>query len=251
VNIINGLKNEVNQLKKQLQLQRINSLNKNSYIDEQIYSNIDINEDQNNNNTNIGLNSQNQTLGTLTTNRNTIVNNNNFDEEKFSEAVKEIKKACECQIAVKEKIINGQNEINKLTEIIEMNKNISSINNNLSNLISFTGNKNSKDNMQNSPNSNNENIQESINDNNKTNANNNNNNLNEKITDLKNNLSINQNRFKEFSKIIDKIYKTNASKENYTNLQKEFLSIIIKNCNYKIQMLDIQYKNILIKEKMT
>ena len=129
VNIINGLKKEVNQLKKQLQLQRINSINKNSYIDEQIYSNIDINDDQNNtitnnNNNNAGLNSQNQALGTLTTNKNTIVNNNynNFDEEKFSECVKEIKKACECQIAVKEKIITGQNEINKLTEIIEMNK---------------------------------------------------------------------------------------------------------------------------------
>ena len=258
VNIINGLKKEVNQLKKQLQLQRINSINKNSYIDEQIYSNIDINDDQNNtitNNNNTGLNSQNQTLGTLTTNKNTIVNNNynNFEEEKFSECVKEIKKACECQIAVKEKIITGQNEINKLTEIIEMNKNISSINNNLSNLISFTGNKNAKDNNQNSPNSNIDNIQESINDNNNTNnanANaNNTNNLNEKITDLKNNLSLNQNRFKEFSKIIDKMYKTNSSKDIFSNLQKEFLSFIIKNCNYKIQMLDIQYKNILIKAK--
>ena len=248
VNIINGLKNEVNQLKKQLQLQRINTINKNSYIDEQIYSNIDINNDQNN--TNMGLNSQNQTLGTLTTNKNTIVNNNNnFEEEKFSESVKEIKKACECQISLKEKIITGQNEINKLTEIIEMNKNISSINNNLSNLISFTGKKNSKENTQNSPNSNIENIQESINENNNNTNANNTNNLNEKITDLKNNLSINQNRFKEFSKIIDKMYKTYVSKENYSNLQKEFLSFIIKNCNYKIQMLDIQYKNILIKAK--
>ena len=239
VSIINGLKNEVNQLKKQLQLQRVNKnfneKNKNNYIN---YNN---DETINQNNINQEFNSQNQTKESFNTNIiNLNNNNNNFNEDKFKETLKEIKKACECQISIKQKIISTQNEINKLSDIIEMNKNISSINNNLSNLISFTGTKNSKE--ENSPNSNENNNQEINNDNN-------NSNLNEKMNELKNTLSLNHNRFKEFNKIIEKTYKSNSIKNNYTELQKEFLSAIIKNTNYKIQMLDIQYKNILIKTK--
>ena len=231
VNIINGLKNEVNQLRKQLQLQKINNLNK-------TINNSNNNEGNNiNNSFNPDYNSQNQTKESFNTNIINL-NNNNFNDEKFSETVKEIKKACDCQISVKQKIITNQNEINKLSDIMEMNKNITSINNNLSNLISFTGTKNSKEN---SPNS--------INENNNQESNDNNNNLNEKIKELKNNLSLNQNRFKEFNKIIEKIYKANSIKNNYSDLQKDFLSTIIKNSNYKIQMLDIQYKNMLIKAK--
>ena len=41
----------------------------------------------------------------------------------------------------------------------------------------------------------------------------------------------------------------NTSKNNFSELQKDFLITIIKNSNYKIQMLDIQYKNMLIKVK--
>ena len=229
VNIINGLKNEVNQLKKQLQLQKINKNfnEKNNYINDESISK---------NNNNQENNSQNQTKESFNTNIINL-NNNNFNDDKFRETIKEIKKACECQISIKQKIISNQNEINKLTDIIEMNKNISSINNNLSNLISFTATKNSKE--ENTPNSANEtNNQEE-----------NNNNLNEKINELKNNLSLNHNRFKEFNKIIEKIYTTNSIKNNCTDLQKDFMSAIIKNSNYKIQMLDIQYKNILIKAK--
>ena len=237
VNIINGLKNEVNQLKKQLQLQRINSLNKN-------FSDKNKNNSDENNTQNIiiqDFNSQNQTRESFNTNIINL-NSNNFNEDKFKETVKEIRKACDCQISVKQKIINNQNEINKLTDIIEMNKNISSINNNLSNLISFTGTKNSKENSP-SPNSANENNNQEINNEN------NNNNLNEKLNELKNNLALNQNRYKEFNKIIEKIYKANSVKNNYSDLQKDFLTTIIKNSNYKIQMLDIQYKNMLIKAK--
>jgi kinesin family protein 18/19 len=229
VNIINGLKNEVNQLKKQLQLQKINkNFNEKG-------KNISINNEDvafSSNNTNIAFSQSNQTKDSFNTN---IINN--FNEERFNDTVKEIKKACDCQITVKQKIISGQNEINKLSEIIEMNKNINSINNNLSNLISFTGTKNSKENSQNS-----------INDNNNQESNNENN-LNEKINELKNNVILNQNRYKEFSKIIEKIYKSNSIKYNYSDLQKDFLTNIIKNANYKIQMLDIQYKNMLIKAK--
>jgi hypothetical protein len=149
--------------------------------------------------------------------------------------VNEVKKACDCQIKIKQKIISGQNEINKLSDIIEINKNISSTNNNLSNLISFTGTKNSKDN---SPSSNNEN----------NNQDSNNDNLKEKINELKNLLSVNQNRYQEFTKIIDKIY-AQSLKNDYSDLQKDFVSAIIKNSNYKIQLLDIQYKNMLVKAK--
>jgi hypothetical protein len=144
---------------------------------------------------------------------------------------------------MKQKIIAGQNEINKLNDIIEMNKNISSINNNLSNLISFTGTKNSKDKEKDKENSNNSN-----------NSNNNNNsqeknNLNEKIEELKKILCSDQTIYKEFHKKIDKIINFHSAKNNLSQLQKDFLITIIKNSNYKIQMLDIQYKNMLIKVK--
>ena len=233
VNIINALKNEVNQLKNKLQLQKINNLAKT------INANNTNNEGNSiHNSFSPEFNSQNQTKESFNTNI-IDINNNNFNDDKFSETVKEIKKACDCQVSVKQKIISNQNEINKLSDIIEMNKNITSINNNLSNLISFTGNKNSKENSPNSLNENNNNQE----------SNDNSNNLNEKINELKNNLSLNQNRFLEFNKIIEKIYKTNSIKNNYSDLQKDFLSTIIKNSNYKLQMLDIQYKNILIKAK--
>jgi hypothetical protein len=118
-----------------------------------------------------------------------------------------------------------------------MNKNISSINNNLSNLISFTGTKKSKDNSNNNLNNsnNNNNSQEK-------------NNLNEKIEELKKNLCSDQTIYKEFHKKIDKIINS-KTRNNLSSLQKDFLITIIKNSNYKIQMLDIQYKNMLIKVK--
>ena len=237
VNIINGLKNEVKQLKKKLQLQKINSINKSLSIYDKNNNNSNNNKSGlTYNNSVTGINSQNQTQSSMNSNANIInINNNNFAEDKFREIVNEVKKACDCQITIKQKIISGQNEINKLSDIIEMNKNISSTNNNLSNLISFTGTKNSKDN---SPSSNNENNnQESNNDN-----------LKEKINELKNLLSVNQNRYQEFTKIIDKIY-VNSLKNDYSDLQKDFVSAIIKNSNYKIQLLDIQYKNMLVKAK--
>ena len=102
VNIINGLKNEVNELKKQLQLQKINNLNKNNNF-----------EDNTPNNNNPEFYSQNQTKESFSTNIINLNNNNNFNDDNFTETVKEIKKACDCQIAVKQKIISNKNEINK------------------------------------------------------------------------------------------------------------------------------------------
>ena len=244
VNIINNLKEEILNLKKQMQLQRLNTLNNtnrnlnlnnntnnnmNTLNNEEIsfsYNNLNTNQTQGNFHSNFNLNNSNINSGFF------------FDQNKFKDIVKEIKKNCEGQVSMKQKIISGQNEINKLSDIIEMNKNISSINNNLSNLISFTGTKNSKDkeNSNNSNNSNNNNSQEK-------------NNLNEKIDELKKNLCSNQTIYKEFHKKIDKIINSNSAKKNLSSLQKDFLITIIKNSNYKIQMLDIQYKNMLIKVK--
>ena len=242
VNIINSLKSEIIYLKKQLQLQRLNSinvLNRNLNINSNTINTEDITSSYQNLNTN----NNNQTQGSFRSNlnlNNTNANNGfNFNDEKFKDIVKEIKKNCEGQVLMKQKIISGQNEINKLSDIIEMNKNISSINNNLSNLISFTGTKNSKDkdnSNNNLNNSNNNNSQEK-------------NNLNEKIEELKKNLCSDQTIYKEFHKKIDKIINSQSAKNNLCQLQKDFLITIIKNSNYKIQMLDIQYKNMLIKVK--
>ena len=241
VNIINNLKGEIVYLKKQLQLQRlntINNLNRNLNLNNNTITTEEITSSYNNINTN------NQTQGSFRSNFNLNLNNTNsnitfnFNEEKFKDIVKEIKKNCEGQVSMKQKIISGQNEINKLSDIIEMNKNISSINNNLSNLISFTGTKNSKekDNSNNNLNNSNNNSQEK-------------NNLNEKIEELKKNLCSDQTIYKEFHKKIEKIINSQSAKNNLSSLQKDFLVTIIKNSNYKIQMLDIQYKNMLIKVK--
>ena len=236
VNIINSLKGEIVYLKKQLQLQRlnnINNLNRNLNINNNTINTDEITSSYNNVPTN-------QTQGSFRSNNNINNTNSNMgltlSEEKFKDIVKEIKKNCDGQVSMKQKIISGQNEINKLSDIIEMNKNISSINNNLSNLISFTGTKKSKDNSNNNlNNSNNNNSQEK-------------NNLNEKIEELKKNLCSDQTIYKEFHKKIDKIINS-KTRNNLSSLQKDFLITIIKNSNYKIQMLDIQYKNMLIKVK--
>ena len=237
VNIINSLKGEIVYLKKQLQLQRlnnINNLNRNLNINNNTINTDEITSSYNNVPTN-------QTQGSFRSNNNINNTNSNMgltlSEEKFKDIVKEIKKNCDGQVSMKQKIISGQNEINKLSDIIEMNKNISSINNNLSNLISFTGTKKSKDNSNNNLNNsnNNNNSQEK-------------NNLNEKIDELKKNLCSDQTIYKEFHKKIDKIINS-KTRNNLSSLQKDFLITIIKNSNYKIQMLDIQYKNMLIKVK--
>ena len=231
VNIINNLKSEILNLKKQLQLQKLNSMNNMNNTLNKNYLNNTINTEE----INCSYNNTNSTQGNFF-NNNSIINNTFFNDEKFKDIVKEIKKNCEGQVNMKNKIIAGQNEINKLSDIIEMNKNISSINNNLSNLISF----------------NKESSQEKSEKKEKNNSNNNNNNINlaEKIEELKKNLCSNQTIFKEFHKKIDKIITmANTSKNNFSELQKDFLITIIKNSNYKIQMLDIQYKNMLIKVK--
>ena len=117
VNIINNLKNEISQLRQQLI-----SKNKNS-----------INETINNSNNNIE-NSNNKEKNNI--NQNTIFKN----EENYIENIKELKELCKSQTAIKQKILATKNEINKLSELYDINKDISTINNGISYIIKQTDN---------------------------------------------------------------------------------------------------------------
>ena len=194
VNIINNLKEEVSQLKRQLQMKNGTNNNNNTYnnnFNTDNFNNIKYNNNQNyrNNNTNTYYNSENQQQmkrsisPAIEKNDN---NNNYLSDEEFKEIIKEMKKACDNQVVIKQKIISIQNEINKLKETTS---------NKYNNLI-------------------------------KT-------------------LNINQNKYKEFSSLIEKIYNENNSKKNCTELQKDYLTLLMKNSSYKIQMLDNKYNNMM------
>ena len=194
VNIINNLKEEVSQLKRQLQMKNGTNNNNNTYnnnFNTDNFNNINYNNNQNyrNNNTNTYYNSENQQQmkRSISPAMEKNDNNNNYlSDEEFKEIIKEMKKACDNQVVIKQKIISIQNEINKLKETTS---------NKYNNLI-------------------------------KT-------------------LNINQNKYKEFSSLIEKIYNENNSKKNCTELQKDYLTLLMKNSSYKIQMLDNKYNNMM------
>ena len=190
VNIINNLKAEVSQLKKQLQMRNganISIYNNNFNTDN--FGNINYNNNQNykNNNTNTYYSSENQQQKRRTNSPRVNNNEDNYiSDESFKEIIKEMKKACDSQVLIKQKIISIQSEINKLKETTS---------NKYNNLI-------------------------------KT-------------------LNINQNKYKEFSSTIEKIYNENNSKKNCSELQKDYLTLLMKNSSYKIQMLDNKYNNMM------
>ena len=194
VNIINNLKEEVSQLKRQLQMKNGTNNNNNTYnnnFNTDNFNNINYNNNQNyrNNNTNTYYNSENQQQmkRSISPAMEKNDNNNNYlSDEEFKEIIKEMKKACDNQVVIKQKIISIQNEINKLKETTS---------NKYNNLI-------------------------------KT-------------------LNINQNKYKEFSSLIEKIYNENNSKKKCTELQKDYLTLLMKNSSYKIQMLDNKYNNMM------
>ena len=70
-----------------------------------------------------------------------------------------------------------------------------------------------------------------------------------KYKNLQNNLESNQKRYKELGGIIEKIYNTNSAKSECSELQKDFLTLIMKNYGYKIQMLDNKYNNMINNSK--
>ena len=187
VNIINNLKEEVSQLKRQLQMRDGNNYNtiNNNFNTDNFHSN---NYKNKNNNSNTYYQSENQpqmkrNITSATPNK---INNDSMSDDEFKKIVKEMKKACDGQVLIKQKIISIQNEINKL-----------------------------KDNTSN------------------------------RYLDLQKTLNINQNKYKDFSSIIEKIYNENNSSNYCSEMQKEFLTLIMKNSSYKIQMLDNKYTNLI------
>ena len=180
VNIINNLKAEVSQLKQQLQMRDGGS---NTYN-----SNFNTNNNNNfrNNNKTYYNDENNKSQIENSLNYNTINNNRIMSDEQFNTIVKEMKKTCDFQVTIKQKIISIQNDINKLNDT--------------------TSNK---------------------------------------YINLQKTLEINQNRYKELGGIIEKIYNVNSAKSECSELQKDLLTMIMKNSSYKIQMLDNKYNNML------
>ena len=190
VNIINNLKEEVSQLKQQLQMKNGGSSNTyNNNFNNNNYKNIK------SNNTNTYYNSDIQQQiqrsissggGGNSNNNNNNNTNNYMTDEEFKIIAKDLKTVCDGQVLVKQKIIGFQNELNKI-----------------------------KDSTSN------------------------------KYLNLQKTININQNKYKEFSSLIQKIFNQNSSKSNCSELQKDYLTLIMKTSSYKIQMLDNKYNNLI------
>ena len=244
VSIINNLKNEIAQLKQQIVSK----------------SKININENNISNNKNNNSIDKNKEKTIEKAKDNTIEKTDDKDnnkkskffenEEKFIENINEIKELCKNQLAVKHKIISTKNEINKLSEVIEMNKDITTINNGITYLINQADNNlnNKKDNLDGSL----KNIDNNTNQilDNENDKNSKLNHLKEKMDNFKKKLLENQNRYKEIDNLYDKVISINSNKYNYSDVQKEFLNLFIKNTNYKNQLMDNKYNNMINKIKI-
>ena len=178
VNIINNLKEEVSQLRQQLQMR--DGGNNNNY---NISNNNTI---QNYHRSYYDNENKTQIEDSFINNNNTINTYNVMSDGEFNNIVKEMKKACENQITVKQKMISIQNEINKLND-----------------------------------------------------------NTSNKYNNLQKTLELNQKRYKELGEQIEKIYNTNSAKNECTEIQKDYLTLLIKNSSYKIQILENKYYNML------
>ena len=236
VSIINNLKNEISQLKQQIALKSKNNINEN------LINNINNNVNSINNSLDKNRDKVNEK------DKENIINNNKlFDnEDKFTENIKEIKELCKNQIAVKHKILSTKNEINKLSEVIEMNKDISTINNGITYIINQTdknSNNNPEGSLKNIDNNTNQILDNENDKNSKLNH------LKEKMDNFQKKYLDNQNRFKEIDILIDKVININFKKYNYSEIQKEFLNLLIKNTNYKIQLMDNKFNNMINKMK--
>ena len=247
INIINNLKNENAQLK-----QQIASKNNNSILIENKITNSTINVNSNKNTINT-LNNSNEKIKEIINKENNNNNNKNNsslfgNEDKFLENIKEIKELCKNQIAIKKKILSTKNEINKLSEVIEMNKNISTINNGIAYLINKADNNNNNNakadgSLKNIDNNTNQILDNEKDKDSKLNH------LKEKMDSFQKILINNQNRFKEVDSLYDKVISISSKKFNYSDIQKEFLYLFIKNTNYKNQLLDNKFYNMINKAK--
>ena len=244
VNIINNLKNEIMQLK-----QQIASKSKNISINENLITNKnDSNFINNNDNNNSIEKSKEKIVNTDNDNNN---NNNKFfcNEDKFIENIREIKELSKSQLAVKQKIISLNNEMNKLSEVIEMNKDITTINNGITHLINQADNNINKEKKPEGPLKNIDNNTNQIFDN-ENDENSKLNHLKGKMENFQKKLLENQNRFKEINSIIDKVIAISCNKYNYSDIQKEILHTFLKNSNYKNQLMDNKFNNLLNKSKI-
>ena len=194
VTIINNLKNEVAQLKQQLQLKE-GEKNNSSFNTDNFGKNIHKNNVSNkitNNNTYYNQENQKPIKRNISSenyknkNETNLIEPNNNNNNEFKNAVKELKNACDAQVLTKQKIIAEQSELNKIND-----------------------------------------------------------NSNSKYINIQKNININKNKYKDISHQIEKIYNENSAKTNFSEFQKDYLTLIMKNSGYKIQILDNKYNNMI------
>ena len=167
-NIINNLKEENARLKQEIMFRDQGNT---------LFYNRNLSNDENNKSSinNSFLNTLNQDLG-----------NNNNSTKKFNTIVNEMKKCCEAQFNIKQKIISVQNELNKLKDT-----------------------------------------------------------QNSKYQNLQKALDLNNNKYREICSAIERIYNTNNAKNELSEFQKDYLTLMMKNASYKIQILDNKNNNMI------
>ena len=183
---INNYENIINQLKEE-----------NARLKNELFLREENNTLFNNHNFGIGNNirtifteenkSNNMDYSILSTINNFENNNSNkLNEIKFNNIKNEMKKYCEQQIDIKQKLISFQTDLNKI-----------------------------RDNQSN------------------------------KYKNLSKNIELNQKKYREISASIERIYNTNVAKNELSEFQKDYLTLMMKNSSYKIQILDNKYNNML------
>ena len=190
-NIINTLKEENERLKNELLSKEENN---NTLFHNNHFFGIGMSGLGNNFNNGKGGNNGNN-IRTLFTDENksqmdnsilSTINNENMNTIKFNNIKNEMKKYCDSQFEIKQKLISYQSEINKMRE---------------------------------------------------TQSN--------KFKNLQKNIETNQNKYREISATIERIFNTNSAKKELSEFQKDYLTLMMKNSSYRIQILDNKYNNML------
>ena len=73
--------------------------------------------------------------------------------------------------------------------------------------------------------------------------------LKNKIDGLQNSIILNQNKYKEIDNLFDKIISISNNKYNYSEIQNDIFNLIIKNANYKTQLIENKFNILLNKAK--
>ena len=190
-NIINTLKEENERLKNELLSKEENN---NTLFHNNHFFGIGMSGLGNNFNNGKGGNNGNN-IRTLFTDENksqmdnsilSTINNDNMNTIKFNNIKNEMKKYCDSQFEIKQKLISYQSEINKMRE---------------------------------------------------TQSN--------KFKNLQKNIEANQNKYREISATIERLFNTNSAKKELSEFQKDYLTLMMKNSSYRIQILDNKYNNML------